>query len=152
MKKNAVAESAPFTDALTMRYRRYSMRAQASVRVQTAVRYGMLPRIKTLRCVDCGAKAAAYDHRDYRKPLMVQPVCGSCNARRPGALPWAPPAPRGPFGQDADRAIWRRRPKQWDADSDLDPKVPHVVPPLYSAPITHCQLCGQEKPRQENAA
>jgi len=33
-------------------------------------------------CVDCGANAVCYDHRDWQKPLEVVPVCRSCNNRR----------------------------------------------------------------------
>ena len=43
---------------------------------------GRLPNAKTLICVDCGAQAHDYDHRDYRKPLDVVPVCRSCNLKR----------------------------------------------------------------------
>lgn len=41
-------------------------------------------------CVDCGASAAHYDHRDYGRPLDVEPVCHSCNMRRGAAKrrPW----------------------------------------------------------------
>lgn len=34
-------------------------------------------------CVDCGKPAYCWDHRDYMKPLDVEPVCRSCNAKRP---------------------------------------------------------------------
>lgn len=50
--------------------------------VTTAVQQQRLPRIKTLTCVDCGRQAQHYDHRDYLKPLEVEPVCASCNIRR----------------------------------------------------------------------
>lgn len=33
-------------------------------------------------CVDCGRPAECYDHRDYLRPLDVEPVCYSCNRRR----------------------------------------------------------------------
>lgn len=33
-------------------------------------------------CQDCGKPADRYDHRDYSKPLMVAPVCASCNKLR----------------------------------------------------------------------
>ena len=38
------------------------------------------------KCVDCGANATDYDHRDYNKPLDVEPVCRSCNIRRGNAV------------------------------------------------------------------
>jgi hypothetical protein len=41
-----------------------------------------LPRASTLKCLDCGAPAAAYDHRDYDKPLEVEPVFRKCNVKR----------------------------------------------------------------------
>ena len=50
------------------------------------VRAGRLPRVKTLKCVDCGSKASCYDHRDYSKQLEVEPVCRSCNYKRGPAI------------------------------------------------------------------
>ncbi len=51
-------------------------------RVANAVKAGKLPPVRTLTCVDCGAPAVGYDHRDYSKPLDVQPVCRRCNWKR----------------------------------------------------------------------
>lgn len=60
--------------------------AWAKSMVYTEVRAGRLPRVSTCRCVDCGSRAQVYDHRDYFKPLEVQPTCRVCNKRRgPGA-------------------------------------------------------------------
>lgn len=42
----------------------------------------ILPSPREFACVDCGTRATEYDHRDYSKPLMVEPVCRGCNARR----------------------------------------------------------------------
>jgi hypothetical protein len=39
-----------------------------------------------MQCVDCGAQARDYDHRDYNKPLEVDPVCRRCNLRRGPAI------------------------------------------------------------------
>lgn len=51
--------------------------------VNAAVRKGILPRITaSVRCTDCGEPANCYDHRDYLKPLSVDPVCSACNYRR----------------------------------------------------------------------
>lgn len=51
--------------------------------VGRAVKDGLLPRIDAnTKCVDCGKSAKVYDHRDYRKPLEVEPVCHSCNSLR----------------------------------------------------------------------
>lgn len=55
--------------------------------VRCAVDRGDLPRIKTQTCVDCGAPASDYDHRDYNKPLDVEPTCRSCNLARGPAIP-----------------------------------------------------------------
>lgn len=50
--------------------------------VACAVRYGYLLPARECACVDCGAPAVGYDHRDYNKPLDVEPVCAGCNVRR----------------------------------------------------------------------
>lgn len=50
--------------------------------VREEIRKGRLPRVNTLRCVDCGLPARRYDHRDYSKPLDIEPVCNGCNIRR----------------------------------------------------------------------
>lgn len=55
--------------------------------VAAAVKRGDLPPIKSLACTDCGKPAHDYDHRDYSKPLDVQPVCRSCNRHRGPARP-----------------------------------------------------------------
>ncbi|WP_176331590.1 MULTISPECIES: helix-turn-helix domain-containing protein [Burkholderia cepacia complex] len=55
--------------------------------VAKAIRRGDLPPADTQICCDCGAPARAYDHRDYGKPLVVDAVCDSCNARRGKATP-----------------------------------------------------------------
>jgi hypothetical protein len=46
-----------------------------------------LPNLKTTRvkCADCDQRAEVWDHRDYRYPFAVEPVCVGCNsARGPG--------------------------------------------------------------------
>lgn len=56
---------------------------------------GDLPRLTgEIPCVDCGAPARDYDHRDYNRPLDVEPVCRRCNMRRGPAIPATPPAPQ----------------------------------------------------------
>jgi len=55
--------------------------------VYRAIQKGLLPRAETLKCFDCDNQAAHYDHRDYNKPLDVEPVCRSCNSKRGPALP-----------------------------------------------------------------
>lgn len=41
-----------------------------------------MPPASKLKCVDCGGKAREYDHRDYSKPLAVDPVCRPCHVKR----------------------------------------------------------------------
>src|SRR3990167_939574 len=56
--------------------------------VRSAVSNGRLKRPETHKCVDCGSKAVCYDHRDYTKQLVVDPVCRRCNQLRgPAAIP-----------------------------------------------------------------
>lgn len=50
--------------------------------VARAIRAGQLRPIKDCMCVDCGAQAEHYEHRDYSKPLQVEPTCRRCNFRR----------------------------------------------------------------------
>jgi hypothetical protein len=55
--------------------------------VVCAIRQGLLPKLDgTIACTDCGAPAKEYDHRDYGRPLDVQPVCRSCNKARGTAI------------------------------------------------------------------
>lgn len=54
--------------------------------VRKAERTGALKPIREHSCVDCGAPARHYDHRDYNKPLEVEPVCASCNYYRGPAI------------------------------------------------------------------
>ena len=57
----------------------------AQKRARKAVREGKLRPPTDFDCVDCGAPATGYDHRDYAKPLDVEPVCTGCNNRRGSA-------------------------------------------------------------------
>lgn len=51
--------------------------------VSVAVYNGDLPRLDgSIPCTDCGGPACEYDHRDYKKPMEVEPVCKGCNAAR----------------------------------------------------------------------
>jgi hypothetical protein len=71
------------------------LRAKASAQVNAAIKAGYMPRLNgIIKCVDCGKPAAHYDHRDYSRPLVVEPVCASCNIHRGPAEPYAsnPPA------------------------------------------------------------
>ncbi len=59
---------------------------RAAYLVNQAVKRGDMPGARELKCADCGCAADRYDHRDYNKPLVVEPVCGSCNNRRGPAI------------------------------------------------------------------
>lgn len=74
--------------------KRADLQRRAGIAVKTAVRTGALPHVGTLICADCGRHAQQYDHRDYRRPLDVAPVCRKCNARRGFAQPLPIPALR----------------------------------------------------------
>lgn len=50
--------------------------------IRSAEKCGFLPPAEFFECVDCGDYSTMYDHRDYRYPLNVEPVCMSCNSRR----------------------------------------------------------------------
>lgn len=64
---------------------------RANGAVQRAKQRGRLPKLDGhVLCVDCGNIATGYDHRDYNKPLDVDPVCNSCNLIRGPALPCNP--------------------------------------------------------------
>jgi hypothetical protein len=64
----------------------YREGAVAHRRVGYAIRAGRLQRAAERLCADCGQPARMYDHRDYTKPLDVEPVCGSCNQHRGAAF------------------------------------------------------------------
>lgn len=50
------------------------------------IKNGILEKVSTKKCVDCGKPAQHYDHRDYNKPLSVEPVCQPCNLLRGAGL------------------------------------------------------------------
>lgn len=70
-------------------WRKYNVGRPAHQMVSLAIRLGFLPPIAQCVCVDCGAPAKHYDHRDYSKPLDVEPVCHACNVRRGPAISFA---------------------------------------------------------------
>lgn len=59
---------------------------QAHKAVAQARKNGTLANPNNFVCVDCGDTAVEYDHRDYSKPLDVEPVCRRCNLRRGPAV------------------------------------------------------------------
>lgn len=60
----------------------------AGAAVTLAVKSGALPRLRgaKIKCVDCNGVAEAYEHRNYSRPLDVEPVCSGCNSKRGHAL------------------------------------------------------------------
>lgn len=74
-------------------YRRAMFRACQIV--CRAIKAGKITDLKKVyvACSDCGnARATTYEHRDYAKPLEVDPVCQSCNMKR-GAATISSPVP-----------------------------------------------------------
>jgi len=57
----------------------------AHSKVARAIKRGDLQPAYEFDCIDCGNPAEVYDHRDYSKPLDVQPVCHRCNVIRGAA-------------------------------------------------------------------
>lgn len=57
--------------------------------VARAKRSGFIPdlRMVYMKCSDCDGRATEYDHRDYNYPLLVSPICRSCNLKRGSAIP-----------------------------------------------------------------
>jgi hypothetical protein len=63
-------------------------KSRAHRAVRRAVMSGALRPAPAYYCVDCGNQASEYDHRDYTKPLDVDPVCHRCNLLRGPARRW----------------------------------------------------------------
>jgi hypothetical protein len=59
---------------------------EAHHQVARAIRLGHMKPAREFGCTDCPAPAIEYDHRDYSKPLTVDPVCRRCNLKRGPAL------------------------------------------------------------------
>lgn len=60
------------------------LRNTATLMVAKAVKDGRLISLQDnhVVCTDCDARATSYDHRDYSRPLDVEPVCHYCNHQR----------------------------------------------------------------------
>jgi hypothetical protein len=56
--------------------------------VGRAIATGLMLKATNFSCADCGQPACVYDHRDYTKPLEVEPVCRKHNATRGHAAPF----------------------------------------------------------------
>lgn len=54
----------------------------AKSQVYKSVRARLIAPASWLSCKDCGSQAEVYDHRDYHKPLEIEPVCKACNFKR----------------------------------------------------------------------
>jgi hypothetical protein len=65
----------------------FSGKESAGRDVALAISEGKIKRPSSYQCVDCGAQAGEYDHRDYSQPLDVAPVCRKCNHHRGLAIP-----------------------------------------------------------------
>ena len=56
------------------------LRLKAVRTVANAIQHQGFPRPTAFQCSRCGQyQAQFYEHRDYWRPLDVQPVCGRCN-------------------------------------------------------------------------
>lgn len=75
--------------------RRHRAQSRCSALMWKGIKLGLIPNRIGELCVDCGKTAAAHDHRDWSKPLEVDPVCLSCNKKRGPAAPWAGAANSG---------------------------------------------------------
>lgn len=73
---------------------------KAVAAVAKAVRKGQIQNLKTsvVKCTDCDERANHYDHRDYRQPLAVEPVCQRCNILRGKAEPYRTEIAVAPIG------------------------------------------------------
>ena len=60
---------------------------RAHSKIYKAIRRGLMLPPSSFKCAHCGGAAKVYDHRDYRKPLDVTPVCELHNYRLGSALP-----------------------------------------------------------------
>lgn len=57
-------------------------RNKARGRITARVISGTIPKARKLKCVDCGNPAKEYDHPNYEKSYLVEPVCHKCHAKR----------------------------------------------------------------------
>lgn len=65
------------------------LRIKAGGLTSYAIKKGEIPKLDgKIKCTDCGKPATCYDHRNYYKPLEVEPVCKSCNNKHGAAYPF----------------------------------------------------------------
>lgn len=60
----------------------YNMQTFALRIVSISRKEGLLADPKTLKCMDCGKNAKYWEHRNYARPLLVDPICQKCNIKR----------------------------------------------------------------------
>lgn len=59
-----------------------SDKVYARHRTSTRIYRGIIPPAKEFKCMDCGKQALDYDHPDYSKPDLLEPVCKKCHKKR----------------------------------------------------------------------
>jgi len=92
--------------AMKYRSEAVSWKLRAYRLVEMAKQAGLLkPLDGSVACVDCGAPACCYDHRDYKNPLMVDPVCLRCNVVRGAARNPGRPARKNRMSLQRPRAV-----------------------------------------------
>jgi len=79
-------------DRVNTAYKPYGVRLRAAKELARAINNKSIPALSNgdILCVDCGETATCYDHRDYTRPLEVEPVCKGCNNRRGTAKGFIP--------------------------------------------------------------
>jgi len=90
--------------------------------VAKAIKAKKLLPPETLTCTDCDKPATCYDHRDYDKPLDVEPVCRLCNLKR----------------GEAKAAFWHFIPAYIHTLDNLfydSPLPPHLKPTVIRSPF-----------------
>jgi hypothetical protein len=91
-------------------YKKAMMRAAQIV--CRAVKAGRLTNLRdsNVLCTDCKLRRATnYEHRDYSKPLEVEPICISCNLMRGPAILSKPVPVRRFLGRNSYRRIVRAK-------------------------------------------
>lgn len=58
------------------------MQLNAALVVQQFIHKKLISKPGNYKCVDCGKPAVHWEHRDYSKPMSIEPVCRSCNKKR----------------------------------------------------------------------
>jgi hypothetical protein len=62
--------------------RHYNDMYAANSAIKPHIKKGLIKCASDCLCIDCGKPAKDNDHRDYLQPLVVEPVCRSCNVKR----------------------------------------------------------------------